>query len=120
MACPYSLDERQVGTRRGVPLQPRSAVEKMEPNQTDSPIDRSSCEDAAWAHVRGLLCRLSVEVPIPRFTVRKLLDLAPGVVLDTYYQEGSHVPVLVNGEMIGWGEFDVVDDILAIRLTELV
>jgi flagellar motor switch/type III secretory pathway protein FliN len=92
----------------------------MEPNQTESSIDRPSCEEAAWAHVKGLLCRLSVEVSIPRFTVRKLLDLAPGVILDSYYEEGSHVPVLVNGEMIAWGEFDVVDEILAIRLTELV
>jgi flagellar motor switch protein FliN/FliY len=61
-----------------------------------------------------------VEVPIPSFTVRELLDLAPGAILDTYHEEGSHVPVLVNGEMIAWGEFDVVDEILAIRLTELV
>jgi flagellar motor switch/type III secretory pathway protein FliN len=92
----------------------------MEPNQTESSVDRSSGEEAAWAHVKGLPCRLTVEVPIPQFTVRKLLDLAPGVILDTYYEEGSHVPVVVNGQMIAWGEFDVVDEILAIRLTELV
>jgi flagellar motor switch/type III secretory pathway protein FliN len=92
----------------------------MEPNQTESSIDRSPGEEAAWSHVKGLPCRLSVEIPIPRFTVGRLLDLAPGVILDTYCEEGSHVPVLVNGEMIGWGEFEMVDEILAIRLTELV
>jgi len=92
----------------------------MEPHQTESSVDRSPCEEAAWTHVKGLPCRLSVEVPIPRFTVRKLLDLAPGVILDTCFEEGSHVPVLVNGQMIAWGEFDVLDEILAIRLTELV
>jgi flagellar motor switch/type III secretory pathway protein FliN len=92
----------------------------MEPNHPESFIDRSPGEEAAWAHVKGLPCRLSVEVPIPQFTVRKLLDLTPGVILDTYSEEGSHVPVLVNGQMIAWGEFDVVDEILAIRLTELV
>jgi flagellar motor switch/type III secretory pathway protein FliN len=92
----------------------------VEPTPTESSIERSPGEEAAWAHVRGLPCRLSVEVLVPRFTVRKLLDLAPGVILDTYHEEGSHVPVLVNGEMIAWGDFDVVDEILAIRLTELV
>jgi flagellar motor switch/type III secretory pathway protein FliN len=91
----------------------------MEPLHSDSFTDRPPCPDAAWAHVKGLLCRLSVEVPIPQFTVSKLLDLAPGAILDTYYEEGSHVPVLVNGETIGWGEFDVVDEFLAIRLTKL-
>jgi len=95
-------------------------VDKMEPNQTEASIDRSPGEEGAWSHVKGLPCRLSVEVPIPGLTVGKLLDLAPGVILDTHYEEGSHVPVLVNGEMIGWGEFDVVDESLAIRLTELV
>ena len=92
----------------------------MEPSPTEISIDRSSGEEAAWAHVKGLLCRLSVEVAIPHFTVRKLLDLEPGVILDTHYEEGAHVPVVVNGQMIAWGEFDVVDEILAIRLTELV
>jgi flagellar motor switch/type III secretory pathway protein FliN len=92
----------------------------MEPNQPEISNDRSSGEEAAWAHVKGLPCRLSVEIPIPDFTVRKLLDLSLGVILDTYHEEGSHVPVLVNGQMIAWGEFDVVDEVLAIRLTELV
>jgi len=92
----------------------------MDPSQTELSADRSSGGDAAWTHVKGLLCRLSVEVPIPHFTVRKLLALAPGVILDTYHEEGTHVPVMVNGQMIAWGEFDVTGDILAIRLTELV
>jgi flagellar motor switch/type III secretory pathway protein FliN len=60
-----------------------------------------------------------VEIPIQGLTVGKLIELTPGVVLDTLYDEGSHVPVLVNGEMIAWGEFDVVEERLAIRLTEL-
>jgi flagellar motor switch protein FliN/FliY len=92
----------------------------MEPNPAESFVDGLPSQEAAWADVRGLRCRLSVELPIPRFTVRKLLDLAPGDVLDTYFEEGAHVPVLVNGEMIGWGEFDVLDEVLAIRLTELI
>ena len=92
----------------------------MEANQSEISVDRSSNEESAWTSVKGLLCRLSVEVPVPRFTVRRLLELAPGIVLDTYYDEGSHVPVVVNGQMIAWGEFDVVDETLAIRLTELL
>ena len=55
-------------------------------------------QEGAWSRVKGLPCRLSAEVSIPHFTVRKLLDLSPGDVLDTYVGEGSHVPVLVNVE----------------------
>jgi flagellar motor switch protein FliN/FliY len=91
----------------------------MEANQTVTSPDRSLSEDEKWSYVKGLTCRLSVEVPIPGLTVGKLLDLTPGLILDTQYDEGSHIPVLVNGEMIAWGEFDVVEESLAIRLTEL-
>jgi flagellar motor switch/type III secretory pathway protein FliN len=91
----------------------------MGPNQAEVSDNRSVGSDAAWNHVKGLLCLLSVEVPIPQFTVRQLLELASGAILDTFYEEGSHVPVVVNGQMIAWGEFDVVNETLAIRLTEL-
>ena len=90
----------------------------MTSSPTEISIDRSSDGEAAWFHVKGLHCLLSVEAPIPHFTVRKLLDLAPGVILDTYCEEGSHVPIVVNGQMIAWGEFDVAEEMLAIRLTE--
>ena len=87
---------------------------------TESTTERSPSEEAGWGHVKGLPCRLSVEIRVPHFTVSNLLDLVKGAILDTYHPEGSHVPVLVNGQMVAWGEFDVVDDALAIRLTELV
>jgi flagellar motor switch/type III secretory pathway protein FliN len=92
----------------------------MEPSRTETPVDQPPGAEAAWNHVKGLLCRLSVEIPIQHFNVRQLLDLAPGAILDTHYEEGSHVPVIVNGQLIARGEFDVVEEALAIRLTELV
>ena len=92
----------------------------METSRTETLVDQPPGAEAAWNHVKRLPCRLSVEIPIQHFTVRQLLDLAPGAILDTHYEEGSHVPVIVNGQLIAWGEFDVVEEILAIRLTELV
>jgi len=92
----------------------------MESRPAQIATDQSLDEEAAWARLKGLVCQLSVEVRIPHFTVRNLLDLAPGSVLDTRYEEGSHLPVIVNGQIIAWGEFDVVDENLAVRLTELV
>jgi flagellar motor switch/type III secretory pathway protein FliN len=92
----------------------------MESKQAELASVRSTDEETAWTLVKGLLCQLSVQVNIPHFTVRMLLDLAPGDILDTHYEEASHLPVIVNGQMIAWGEFDVVDETLAVRLTELV
>ena len=95
-------------------------MKSMELSHAGAVAEQSPGAEPAWNHVKGLLCRLSVEIPIQRFTVRQLLELGPGAILDTRYEEGSHVPVIVNGELIAWGEFDVVEETLAIRLTELV
>ena len=92
----------------------------MEASRTENLVDQPPGAETTWNHVKGLLCKLSVEIPIQHFTVRQLLDLAPGTILNTHYEESSHVPVIVNGQLIARGEFDIVDDTLVIRLTELV
>ena len=92
----------------------------MEPSRTETLVEQPPGAEAAWSRVKGLVCTLSAEIPIQHFSVRQLLDLAPGAILDSHYEEGSHVPVIVNGQLIAWGEFDVLEETLAIRLTELV
>jgi flagellar motor switch/type III secretory pathway protein FliN len=67
-----------------------------------------------------LPCRVRVEAPIAAFTVADLLGLCPGSLVRSSQKAGSRASVQVNGQVIGWGDFDVVDDALAIRLTELV
>jgi flagellar motor switch protein FliN/FliY len=80
--------------------------------------DRST--DDPWKHVLALPCHLRVEAPIEDFTVADLLGLGPGSLVRSSQKEGSQASVQVNGQVIGWSEFDVVDDTLAIRLTELL
>ncbi len=67
----------------------------------------------------GLPCRLRVETPVASFTVADLLSLSPDSIVRSSHKEGSPALVRVNGQVIGWGEFDVVEDSLAVRLTEL-
>jgi flagellar motor switch/type III secretory pathway protein FliN len=75
--------------------------------------------DDPWERVMDLPCRLQVEAPVTVFTVADLLGLCPGSIVQSGQKEGSPAFVQVNGQMIGCGEFDVVEDTLAIRLTEL-
>lgn len=72
-----------------------------------------------WQRVMTLACQMSVDIPVPRFHVNELMLLRPQVVLDTCWRVGSDVPVRVNGQLIGWGEFDTVQGRLAVRLTEV-
>jgi flagellar motor switch/type III secretory pathway protein FliN len=73
-----------------------------------------------WAEVLDLSCRLNVSFEIPEFTIRDLLSLQVDSIVDTQRREGAHVPVVVNGGMVAWAEFDVIEDRLAVRLTEMV
>jgi flagellar motor switch/type III secretory pathway protein FliN len=72
-----------------------------------------------WTECAELPCVLSVDLPLLTFTVRDLLQLAPGSVLETKNASGADVPVVVNAQIIGWAEFEVMGQRIAVRITEL-
>jgi len=65
-----------------------------------------------------LPCTLSLEVPIVRFTIADLLSLTEGTIVETACHHTSDIPLRVNQVQIGWTEFEVVGDRLAVRVTE--
>ena len=67
-----------------------------------------------------LPCTLTVEVPVARFTIADLLSLKEGSIVETACHHTSDVPLRVNRLLIGWTEFEVVGDQLAIRVTEQI
>ncbi len=73
-----------------------------------------------WAHLLNLVCRVQVEISVVKFTVADLLSLEQGAIVDARHRERKNVPVLINRQMIGWAEFDVIEERLAVRLTELI
>ena len=72
-----------------------------------------------WEEAGWLPCTVSVDLPLRRFTVRTLLQLEPGAILESNLADGADLPVSVNSQLIGWGEFEIVGQALAVRLTEL-
>jgi flagellar motor switch protein FliN/FliY len=72
-----------------------------------------------WSAFQLLPCQLSLEIPVPGFTIAALLRLSCNDVIDTHWLQGSDVPLHVNGKLIGWTEFEVIDDHLAARLTQI-
>jgi flagellar motor switch/type III secretory pathway protein FliN len=73
----------------------------------------------AWAQVQDLPCDLTLELPLPGFKVRDLVQLRAGSVLDSEWKVGADLPLRVNGTLIAWGEFEVVAERLAARVTEI-
>jgi flagellar motor switch protein FliN len=72
-----------------------------------------------WVRAENLPCALTVEIPIPGFTVADLVHLAPERILASHWIVGQDVPLRINGELIAWSEFEVVQERLAVRLTDL-
>ena len=74
---------------------------------------------ARWRPVLELPGEFMVDLPMPGFTIADLLKLRPGSVIHTHWRVGQDVPLRLNGTLIGWGEFEVMGNNLAVRLTEL-
>jgi flagellar motor switch/type III secretory pathway protein FliN len=75
--------------------------------------------DPLWEEVGWLPCRLSVEIPVARFTLGDLLSLKVNSLVDARTQSDTNVPVSVNGACIGFGKFNMAGDQVAVRLSEL-
>lgn len=70
--------------------------------------------------LRDVEMEVTAELGRTRMTVRELLSLAPGAVVELDRAAGSPADLLVNGTLIARGEVVVVDEDFGIRITEIV
>ena len=70
--------------------------------------------------LHGVDMEVTVELGRTRMTVRDLLALTPGAVLELDRAAGSPADLLVNGRLIARGEVVVVDEDFGLRITEIV
>ncbi len=70
--------------------------------------------------LHGVAMEVTVELGRTRMSVRELLALCPGDVLELDRAAGSPADLLVNGRLIARGEVVVVDEDFALRVTEIV
>jgi flagellar motor switch/type III secretory pathway protein FliN len=100
---------------------PRASAEKVSSPQP-VPVTQESSRpwtELQWKLVQEFECELTVELPMPDFTIGDLLKLREGSVIAARLRVGREVPLRLNGTLIGWIEFELVGERLAARLTEL-
>lgn len=96
-----------------------SAIQKLEADTAEpalaalAPAGQDLLDTMPW-----LPCTLSLELPVVRFTIGDLLKLAKGSIVQTASHHTCDVPLRVNHLLIGWTEFDVIGDRLAVRITD--
>lgn len=70
--------------------------------------------------IQGIQVTLSVEVGRTEMSIRELLQLGPGSVVELDRLAGEALDVLVNGTLVAQGEVVVIDDRFGLRLTDIV
>ena len=76
-------------------------------------------EHHAWPVLSELVMTLESVIALREFKVRDLLRLEVGQVVESLSPDTDDVPVKVGHVQLGWSEFEVVEQRLAVRLTRL-
>jgi flagellar motor switch protein FliN len=103
-----------------------SALVGVSFTQVPAPAGRSAPNAAGAARSWGIEMLRDVEMEVTcelgrtRMTVRQLLALAPGDVVELDRLAGSPADLLVNGTLLARGEVVVVDESFGLRITEIV
>jgi flagellar motor switch protein FliN/FliY len=94
------------------------------PPPAAAPAGRTNAAGAArsWGieMLRDVEMEVTCELGRTRMTVRQLLALAPGDVVELDRLAGSPADLLVNGTLLARGEVVVVDESFGLRITEIV
>src|SRR3954447_25350120 len=97
------------------------------PSDEGGQVDVARPAAPTQAMVRGGLDMLhdvemevSAELGRTRMSVRELLSLTPGAIVELDRAAGSPADLLVNGRLIARGEVVVVDENFGIRITQIV
>ncbi len=87
-----------------------------------APAQGTGSGGRAWGidMLRDVEMEVTCELGRTRMTVRQLLALAPGDVVELDRVAGSPADLLVNGTLLARGEVVVVDESFGLRITEIV
>jgi flagellar motor switch protein FliN/FliY len=106
------------GSAAGAPAAPASATAPVfaplastEPGRVDA---------RRMNLLRDVTMGVSVELGRTRMTVRELLALTPGMIVELDKAAGAPVDLLVNGTLMARGEVVVIDEEFAVRISEIV
>ncbi|WP_238016257.1 flagellar motor switch protein FliN [Dactylosporangium sp. AC04546] len=85
----------------------------------DAPPGRGGARPA-FDLLHDVEMEVTAELGRTRMSVRELLSLAPGAVIELDRAAGGPADLLVNGRLIARGEVVVIDENFGIRITEIV
>lgn len=108
------------GDAQELPEIDEEAVTGVAVKQADETLDVGSDREAGLELVMEVPLRLTVEIGSAMLSVREVMALSKGSVVELNRMNGDPADVFANDRLIARGEIEVQDDRVAIRITELV
>lgn len=100
-------------------MAPSTSTAVVEPSVQAAPSVPAATASDPWAGFLHVSTIVAVDAAIVGLTVRELFRLERGSIVATAQPVESNVPLRAGGSLIGWGEFQVVGEKLAVRVAEL-
>lgn len=72
-----------------------------------------------WPMLMQVPVLMKVKIPLPGISLRELTTLHVGEVIVSEWPASEEVPLYASNIALSWGEFEVVDGVIAVRLTRL-
>lgn len=119
MAEQQAVEETSSATEQAAP-------EPVEAKQASSdvfpPLSQSNGHGSArdLEMIMDIPVKLTVELGRTKLTIKQLLELAQGSVIELEGLAGEPMDILINGYLIAQGEVVVIEDKYGIRITEII
>lgn len=112
----------QRASEAGLDVPPSPAAPAATPAHMESfaPTNNASGKVADLDSILDIPVTLSVEIGKTRLSIRNLLQLNQGSVVELDRMAGEPLDVLINGTLVAHGEVVVVNEKFGIRLTDVV
>jgi flagellar motor switch/type III secretory pathway protein FliN len=89
------------------------------PALTEEASPAAMDEHPAWQMVSRIPASLSVAVPVRGLRVARLLALEAGQVVASNWATTEDVPLAAGNIRLAWGEFEIANQRLALRITRI-
>ncbi len=103
---------------------PASPPEREQQRPLWAPLDEPEPEGEIDPHNLGIVMDIPLEVSVElgrkRMSIRDILDMGAGSIVELDKIAGEPVDLLVNGRLVARGEVVVIEDNFAVRITEIV
>ncbi|CAD5246398.1 MULTISPECIES: flagellar motor switch protein FliN [Halomonadaceae] len=104
------------------PEEPKAPAAKAASEDIFRPLspDSGSSQARELEMIMDIPVKLTVELGRTKLTIKQLLELAQGSVIELEGLAGEPMDILINGYLIAQGEVVVIEDKYGIRITEII